>query len=44
VSGQPPAIAAAVSYLLSQEASLIGGAILPVDRGRSVLGLDPEQA
>lgn len=42
--GQPAEVAAAVSYLLSPEASFINGAILPVDGGRSALGLDPEQA
>jgi NAD(P)-dependent dehydrogenase (short-subunit alcohol dehydrogenase family) len=42
--GQPGEVAAAVSYLLSPDASFINGAILPVDGGRSVLGLDPEEA
>jgi NAD(P)-dependent dehydrogenase (short-subunit alcohol dehydrogenase family) len=42
--GQPREVAAAVSYLLSPDASFINGAILPVDGGRSVLGLDPEEA
>jgi NAD(P)-dependent dehydrogenase (short-subunit alcohol dehydrogenase family) len=36
--------AAAVSYLLSAEASFINGAIVPVDGGWSALGPDPEQA
>ncbi|MET8004174.1 SDR family NAD(P)-dependent oxidoreductase [Nonomuraea glycinis] len=35
-------IAAAVAYLLSPEASFVSGVTLPVDGGRSVLGLDPE--
>ncbi|MFI6320079.1 SDR family NAD(P)-dependent oxidoreductase [Nonomuraea sp. NPDC050556] len=35
-------IASAVAYLLSAEASFITGAVVPVDGGRSVLGLDPE--
>ncbi|TXK43197.1 SDR family NAD(P)-dependent oxidoreductase [Nonomuraea sp. C10] len=35
-------IAAAVAYLLSPEASFVNGVTLPVDGGRSVLGLDPE--
>ncbi len=42
--GQPNEVAAAVAYLLSDEASFINGAILPVDGGRSVLGQDPEEA
>jgi NAD(P)-dependent dehydrogenase (short-subunit alcohol dehydrogenase family) len=41
--GQPHEAAAAVAYLLSDEASFINGAILPVDGGRSVFGPDPEQ-
>jgi NAD(P)-dependent dehydrogenase (short-subunit alcohol dehydrogenase family) len=40
--GHPEEVAAAVAYLLSDEASFITGAILPVDGGRSALGLDPE--
>ncbi|MFG1942260.1 SDR family NAD(P)-dependent oxidoreductase [Nonomuraea sp. NPDC048826] len=35
-------IADAVAYLLSPEASFVNGVTLPVDGGRSVLGLDPE--
>jgi NAD(P)-dependent dehydrogenase (short-subunit alcohol dehydrogenase family) len=42
--GRPREAADAVRYLLSPEASFINGAILPVDGGRSALGLDPEQA
>ena len=42
--GRPAEVAAAVSYLLSDQASFINGAILPVDGGRSVLAPDPEQA
>ncbi len=42
--GRADEAAAAVSYLLSADASFINGAIVPVDGGRSVLGLDPEQA
>ena len=30
------------SYVISDVASFVNGAILPVDGGRSVLGLDPE--
>lgn len=42
--GQPHEVASAVAYLLSDEASFINGAILPIDGGRSALGLDPEAA
>jgi NAD(P)-dependent dehydrogenase (short-subunit alcohol dehydrogenase family) len=40
--GQPEEVAAAVAYLLSDQASFINGATLPVDGGRSVFGHDPE--
>lgn len=43
-TGRPGEVADAVRYLLSDAASFINGAILPVDGGRSVLGLDPEEA
>jgi NAD(P)-dependent dehydrogenase (short-subunit alcohol dehydrogenase family) len=42
--GRPREVADAVRYLLSRDASFINGAIMPVDGGRSALGLDPEQA
>jgi NAD(P)-dependent dehydrogenase (short-subunit alcohol dehydrogenase family) len=42
--GRPDEVADAVRYLLSEEATFINGAIVPVDGGRSVLGLDPEEA
>jgi NAD(P)-dependent dehydrogenase (short-subunit alcohol dehydrogenase family) len=42
--GRPEEVASAVAYLLSDEASFINGAILPVDGGRSALGRDPEEA
>jgi NAD(P)-dependent dehydrogenase (short-subunit alcohol dehydrogenase family) len=40
--GRPEEVAAAVVWLLSDEASFINGATVPVDGGRSVLGQDPE--
>jgi NAD(P)-dependent dehydrogenase (short-subunit alcohol dehydrogenase family) len=40
--GRTEEVAAAVAHLLSDEASFINGAIVPVDGGRSVLGRDPE--
>ncbi len=40
--GRSDEVAATVAYLLSEEASFINGATLPVDGGRSVLGGDPE--
>jgi NAD(P)-dependent dehydrogenase (short-subunit alcohol dehydrogenase family) len=42
--GRTAEAADAVRYLLSDAASFVNGAILPVDGGRSALGLDPEQA
>ena len=42
--GRTDEVASAVSYLLSDEASFITGATLPVDGGRSAAALDPEQA
>jgi NAD(P)-dependent dehydrogenase (short-subunit alcohol dehydrogenase family) len=39
---RPGEVADAVTYLLSEQASFINGAILPVDGGRSALGPDPE--
>jgi NAD(P)-dependent dehydrogenase (short-subunit alcohol dehydrogenase family) len=40
--GSPEEVAAAIVYLLSDEASFITGATVPVDGGRSALGVDPE--
>ena len=41
--GRPEEVAAAVAYLLSDEASFISGTTLPIDGGRSVRGRDPEE-
>jgi hypothetical protein len=35
-------VAAVVAHLLSEEASFLSGATMPVDGGRSALGRDPE--
>jgi NAD(P)-dependent dehydrogenase (short-subunit alcohol dehydrogenase family) len=40
--GRPEEAAAAVAYLLSDDASFVNGATVPVDGGRSALGVDPE--
>ena len=40
--GRTEEVAAAVAYLLSDDASFVNGATVPVDGGRSTLGVDPE--
>jgi NAD(P)-dependent dehydrogenase (short-subunit alcohol dehydrogenase family) len=41
--GLPQEVAAAVAHLLSEDAAFITGAIVPVDGGRSAMGIDPEE-
>ncbi len=41
--GSVDEVAAAVAYLLSDEASFISGVVLPIDGGRAARGADPEE-
>lgn len=41
--GRVAEVADVIGYLLSDQASFLNGAIIPVDGGRSALGRDPEE-
>ncbi|SEG59997.1 Enoyl-(Acyl carrier protein) reductase [Nonomuraea solani] len=38
----PAEVASVVAHLLSEDAAFVNGATIPVDGGRTVLGMDPE--
>jgi NAD(P)-dependent dehydrogenase (short-subunit alcohol dehydrogenase family) len=42
--GRPAEVADVVTFLLSDRAAFISGAIIPVDGGRAAVGRDPEEA